>query len=310
MIERYLDREELRRLLAALAVVLAGLSVAALFAILVVPGMRSAAKPATEAAVRPVAGNSGWLDPTEFPPARGRVIPPVDPDSLMEPTPELRARGEELYAAQCVTCHGPRGEGDGPAAGTMNPRPRNLAGSEGWVHGRHLPGLFRTLEEGIPKTSMTPYDFLSRKDRMALAHHVLALGGAPAEPADPAAVEALVGALASAGERVPNRIPVSLAMARLEAEFGAAEGGNPPIDLSAPGGELLGRVVADPSRASLVLARSDRWRESEADLAEFLLPGIPGNGFAPRLATLTTEEWERLHRELLRRLASGPGGVK
>ncbi|MBN2337146.1 MAG: cytochrome c [Acidobacteria bacterium] len=308
MIERYLDREELRRLLAALAVVLAGLSVAALFAILVVPGMRNASRPEAEAAVRPVTGNSGWLDPTEFPPARGRDIPPVDPDSLMEPTPELRARGEELYAVHCVTCHGPRGEGDGPAAGTMNPRPRNLAGPEGWVHGRHLPGLFRTLDEGIPKTSMTPYDFLSRKDRMALAHHVLALGPPEAESADAGAVAALRDALASAGERVPNRIPVSMAMARLADENAAADGGGPPLELS--GSEILGRVVADPSRASLVLARSDRWRPSEADLATFLLPGIPGNGFSPRAATLTPEEWERLHRELLRLVARRPVAVK
>ena len=236
MIERYLDREELRRLLAALAVVLAGLSVAALFAILVVPGMRSAARPAAEAAVRPVTGESGWLDLTEFPPARGRDIPPVDPDSLLEPTPALRARGEELYALHCVTCHGPRGEGDGPAAGTMNPRPRNLAGPGGWVNGRHLPGLFRTLGEGIPKTSMTPYDFLSRQDRMALAHHVRALGPPEAQPADPGAIAALRDALASAGERVPNRIPVSMAMTRLEEEFAAAERGGAPPELSAPRG--------------------------------------------------------------------------
>lgn len=310
MIEQYLDREELRRLLAALAVVLAGLSVAALFAILVVPGMRSAARPAAEAAVRPVTGEAGWLDLTEFPPARGRDIPPVDPDSLLEPTPALRARGEELYALHCVTCHGPRGEGDGPAAGTMNPRPRNLAGPGGWVNGRHLPGLFRTLGEGIPKTSMTPYDFLSRQDRMALAHHVRALGPPEAQPADPGAIAALRDALASAGERVPNRIPVSMAMTRLEEEFMAAERGGPPPGLAAPGGGLIGRVVSDPSRVSLVLGQSDRWRGSAADLAEFLLPGIPGNGFSPGAAALTPEEWGALYGHLLRLVAPGPGAEK
>jgi mono/diheme cytochrome c family protein len=32
-------------------------------------------------------------------------------------------RGEQLYATYCSTCHGPRGDGDGPAAAALDPKP-------------------------------------------------------------------------------------------------------------------------------------------------------------------------------------------
>lgn len=33
--------------------------------------------------------------------------------------------GKALYQQYCGACHGPQGKGDGPAAATMNPKPRN-----------------------------------------------------------------------------------------------------------------------------------------------------------------------------------------
>ena len=35
------------------------------------------------------------------------------------------AAGRALYQQYCSTCHGPQGQGDGPAASAMNPKPRN-----------------------------------------------------------------------------------------------------------------------------------------------------------------------------------------
>ena len=117
MIEKYVDAEELRRLLSTLVVILAVLAIGGLFAIIVVPGLRNANRPETPTPVSPVVGEPGWLDPTEFPPERGRVIPPVDPQSLIAPSPALIAQGKELFAANCVQCHGAQGLGDGPGRG-------------------------------------------------------------------------------------------------------------------------------------------------------------------------------------------------
>ncbi len=83
MIEKYVNAEELRRLVSTLVFVLGCLVIGGLFASIVVPGLRNANQPETPTAVTPVVGESGWLDPTEFPPQRGAIITPVDPKALM-----------------------------------------------------------------------------------------------------------------------------------------------------------------------------------------------------------------------------------
>jgi mono/diheme cytochrome c family protein len=307
MIEKYVDAEELRRLLSGLVAVLCGLVIAGLFASIVVPGLRNANKPATPTTVSPVVGESGWLDPTEFPPERGRVVPPVDPKTLIEPSAELTARGKELFESDCVQCHGPAGHGDGPAAATMNPRPRNFSSPERWTNGYDLPGIFKTLSGGVQGTSMSPFDYLSRKDRMALAHYVQSLGAFPHDTAGPQALEALSKELATAGERTPNRIPLSMATARLAEEFTAP----PPIAVGredrSPGGEVLQQVVLDPAEAAQVLAGSRLWRLSARDLAASILPDTPGNGFSVGTAALSPSEWRALYADLLKRIKPEQG---
>ena len=61
MIERYVSRQELLRLLSALLVVVIFICIFALFAFLVVPGMRNANKPLSGPAVsRRRASRAGW----------------------------------------------------------------------------------------------------------------------------------------------------------------------------------------------------------------------------------------------------------
>ena len=44
----------------------------------------------------------------------------------------------------------------------------------------------------------------------------------------------------------------------------------------------------------------DRWQQRyDAALAKGLVAGLPGNGFAPRVATYSREEWKALQRELV-----------
>ena len=40
---------------------------------------------------------------------------------------EAIAAGQKIYEANCVTCHGPQGEGDGPASAALDPQPASLA---------------------------------------------------------------------------------------------------------------------------------------------------------------------------------------
>lgn len=38
--------------------------------------------------------------------------------------------GAELFAQNCVACHGAKGDGDGPAAAGLNPKPRKLSSKD------------------------------------------------------------------------------------------------------------------------------------------------------------------------------------
>ncbi|MFQ5971847.1 MAG: c-type cytochrome [Alphaproteobacteria bacterium] len=58
-----------------------------------------------------------WTAPPE---ARSRENP-------VEATSASIVRGARLYRFNCLICHGSSGRGDGPAAGSVDPRPTDLA---------------------------------------------------------------------------------------------------------------------------------------------------------------------------------------
>lgn len=302
MIEQYLNAEELKRLVSSLLVFVGALVIAGLFAVIVVPGLRNANKPPAPTPVNPVVGEPGWLNPTEFPPQRGKEIPPVDAGTLIAYSPDLIEKGSVLFRQDCVQCHGELGRGDGPAATTLDPRPRDFTSPGGWKNGPDLPSIFKTLSEGVKGSGMASFDYLTKADRMALAHYVQALGTFPHGTGTPEALDALAKELSAPGEKTPNRIPVSMAMAKLEQEFKAS----PPLAVNpadhSPGAEALRRAVRDPARAGQSLSGSPAWRASPKDLAACILNDVPANGFSVSAAIMSPAEWQAFYSELLKRI--------
>lgn len=45
------------------------------------------------------------------------------------------ARGADVFVLYCVTCHGTAGEGDGPAAAALNPKPRDFTSGVFYIDG-------------------------------------------------------------------------------------------------------------------------------------------------------------------------------
>ena len=87
---------------------------------------------------------------------------------------KLIEKGKGAYAIWCVACHGEKGEGDGPTAHTLNPRPRNFRSAK-FKQGSSAKQIFKTLETGVPRSAMVGYKNLSDDERWALASYVLEL---------------------------------------------------------------------------------------------------------------------------------------
>jgi mono/diheme cytochrome c family protein len=47
--------------------------------------------------------------------------------NVLKPTPQVLARGRQLYAENCAACHGAHGSGDGPAGRELTPKPADLS---------------------------------------------------------------------------------------------------------------------------------------------------------------------------------------
>ena len=63
------------------------------------------------------------------------------------------ARGQRVYQARCVSCHGPAGHGDGPEVAKSQVRPRDLA-SASWHSGASRDAVRRVISEGTHDKSM------------------------------------------------------------------------------------------------------------------------------------------------------------
>jgi len=84
------------------------------------------------------------------------------------------ARGRELFAQNCVTCHGITGAGDGPAGVGLDPKPSNFLDNE------HMSEIspfqaFNTIRLGVEGTGMAPFAHFTERDIWSLAFYVVSL---------------------------------------------------------------------------------------------------------------------------------------
>src|SRR6267143_961265 len=142
---------------------------------------------------------SRWRpDPAEFAPI---AWPPG-----VDAKPDLPA-GQRIFLQRCQTCHGPDGRGNGPAAPSMSPRPRDFTRGQ-YKYVSTPPGapaadadLIRTVRDGLQASAM-PYfgDLLNDEELRAVVAYVRSLGPR-AGPAAPLPIPPRLPALAASVQR-------------------------------------------------------------------------------------------------------------
>ena len=93
-------------------------------------------------------------------------------------TEAQRESGKALYLKYCAQCHGENGDGEGPAASHLRPRPRNF--TTGKFKVRTTPNgalpthqdLVNIIRRGMPYTSMPAWPRLSDQDVSNLAYFI------------------------------------------------------------------------------------------------------------------------------------------
>lgn len=66
------------------------------------------------------------------------------------------AKGEKVFKANCIVCHGDKGDGKGPASMGMTPPPRNFT-SAADMKGIDEARLKKSITEGRPGTPMVSF---------------------------------------------------------------------------------------------------------------------------------------------------------
>jgi len=70
------------------------------------------------------------------------------------------AKGKNTYAANCMACHGTAGDGNGPAAMALDPKPVDFTNPAFWKD-RKDEDVKASVKAGRPGTTMAPFPQLS-----------------------------------------------------------------------------------------------------------------------------------------------------
>jgi len=115
--------------------------------------------------------------------ARGSVLAAFGVSEAPKEMPNP-VTGKRLFHELCSDCHGMTGQGDGPKAKSLDPKPANYTAEK--MFDRLSPArVSATIRFGVSGTAMVPFSQLSDEERYAIAFYVLSLRHMDVAP-DPA----------------------------------------------------------------------------------------------------------------------------
>ncbi len=238
----------------------------------------------------------------EVPMQRGAMIPPVKVADVAKPTKDIIAKGANLYKANCASCHGDNGMGDGLSAAAMTVKPRNFHTAEGWKNGRKIANIYKTLHDGILASGMPAFNYNSAEDRFAMIHYIRTF--AADYPVDSLAdlmnLETVYNL--SKGSQLPAQIPVKMALEKIAAEHSADVAMMKKIAVAIAttkndaGAQLTMHVARDTKR---IAATTMALRGKSLDMFVRTVSADPATaGFKPEVVRLNSEEWSLVYTYL------------
>lgn len=201
--------------------------------------------------------------------------------------PEV-AKAAAIYQAQCASCHGATGAGDGPAGLRLEPRPVAFTDKER-ARERSAFALYQVVSQGIEGTAMPAFASISEADRWALAFY---LGQFAHRSEDVTAGEKVWGSNAAVRAQLTSLDSLSrITQADLAAQVGEEPAALAMAYLRAhPGAVMQNRTLSfDVARQKLTqslqaVEKSDLGRATDLALSAYL------DGVEPIEPTLATRD--------------------
>ncbi len=238
----------------------------------------------------------------EIPIKKGGVMPAVDLEVVKNPTPDFIAQGKELFNNNCKSCHGDNGMGDGPAGAMLNPKPRNFRAVDGWTNGRSIDQMYKTLQEGIPMTGMTAYEYLPKIDRFKIISYIRTFAQFP-----PVTNDQLNNLdknyQISQSTAAASTIPVSLAEIKLEEENVALNNQFLKFQMKVntaqgnAGADALKKYSINLRKIFTLFVRANGQAGIDNFISGILVNPI-GAGFKPSVSLLSKYDWETIYNYL------------
>ena len=103
-------------------------------------------------------------------------VAPASEKAKKNPLPadkKVVEQGEKVAKVNCVSCHGPKGKGNGPAAVALNPKPADWTSKK--VQGEPDGEIFWKITTG--RGAMPSWRHLSENDRWAAVRYIRTLAG-------------------------------------------------------------------------------------------------------------------------------------
>lgn len=239
----------------------------------------------------------------DVPMQRGALIAPVNVTEVAKPTKELIAKGANLFKANCASCHGDNGMGDGLSAAALPVKPRNFHSSEGWKNGRKISNIYKTLQEGILSSGMPAFNYTPAEDRFAIIHYIRTF--ATDFPVDSLSelldLEKVYNL--SKGMQLPAQIPIKMAMQKVEhenaAEVNTVAQFSESMDdaVQSDVGAKIAMKVSSNENKIITAALSARGRNLD-EFVKIVSADPVTIGFKPEVVRLSPEEWSALYSYL------------
>ncbi|MCF8240794.1 MAG: cytochrome c [Melioribacteraceae bacterium] len=238
----------------------------------------------------------------DIPMKKGGIRPAVDLSTIQNPSGEMIEKGKELYSANCASCHGDNGLGDGAAGVALNPKPRNFETKEGWTNGRTFSDMYKTLQEGILQNGMAAYEYIPPEDRVAMINYVRTFSDFP-EITDEEVDNLDLTYQLSEGTEIPNQIPVKLAIEKILNEKGISEPKLKSIIIdifSSNDVEITGLIkdVADDSKRLIYNFAADRAPADFESFKESVFSDPLKWGFNSKVVLLSNDDLELIFNYL------------